>query len=274
MPRRPRRFIPSVSCRHAVLSSRCWARLCRGAGLGAHWNPAWDVSTHGAGWQPPAPLLHCNASIPGDPRSWSPIPSVRWRPGKPGPASAPALCSKLAFLSSFSPFQTTRVGRLGVIFHAMSMDNPATAAADAPLSAPKRHNITDPGDGRARGPLDDPAAPSRGRFPGLVSPLARASGFCWRFVIPPIFRYRFIYFYLEEQRKVWRCSLSSLERGRIVRALKRGLCQGSPQPLPEPSSLSPGSAPWGQLSGQGSRGCTSRAGRGARGVTGDPSYSP
>lgn len=156
----------------------------------------------------------------------------------------------------------------------MSLDNPAMAAADAPLSAPKRHNITDPGDGRARGPLDDPAAPSRGRFPGLVSPPARASGFCWRFIIPRIFRYRFIYFYLEEQRKVWRRSLSSLERGRIVRALKKGLCQGSPQPLPEPSSLSPGSAPWGHLSGQGSRGCKSRAGRGARGATGDPSYSP
>lgn len=77
-----------------------------------------------------------------------------------------------------------------------------------------------------------------------------------------------IYFYLEGQRKMLNRSLSSLERRRILWALKKGLCRGNPQPLPAPSYLRPGSAPWGQLSGQGSRNCKRRAGRRARSATG------
>lgn len=227
VPSRPRGFILSVSCLCAVLSSRCWARLCRRSRVGAHWKPGLGCRNPWAGWLLPALLLRCNPSIPEDHAPGARFRSVRWWLGKRVPASAPARVPKVVF--SFLLFSIPNYPRWSarVYFssHELGQRGHRSGRHGHDLIASKRHIITDPGAWRARGPLEDPAAPFQGRFPGLGSPPAWASGFCWRFAIPPNFSLPFyVFIFIWRNNEKCRVAVPPVSSGgRIVRTLKKGL---------------------------------------------------
>lgn len=145
------------------------------------------------------------------------------RPGKRVPASPPALVSKVVY--SFLLFSIPNPPRWSaeVYFspHELSQARHRGDFSGRNPIPPKRPNISDPRTPRAREPLDDPAAPCMGGFSSQAFPSARPSSSEGTRQFPPFFVIAlFIYFYLEEQRKVARHYLSRLEWGRIVQALK------------------------------------------------------
>lgn len=223
-------FRPPRSGRRAVFSPLPGPGS-RGARLGPHWKPGLGCQSPGGA---PAPLLRGGLRPPDHPPPGARFHSARAaRERAPAPAQVPKVVSSSLLFS----IQTPRFGQLGFggFFHPRAWTTGPPRRLNRPPPEPPR--ATAPRSRRAA--VAGPWWPRRALPRPTSRPRARASGSRGCSAIPPVFRYRFIYFYLEGQRKEARCSVSSLERRLIVRRLRGGCAEGAPSPARRPAPSPP-----------------------------------